>query len=46
MRRFDYVTTRSYAELFEWLRPGELLARAARRLGRRLAARRRRTRSA
>jgi glutamate synthase domain-containing protein 2 len=26
MRRVDHVTTKSYAELYEWLEPGELLA--------------------
>ena len=25
MRRIDHVTTKSYAELFEWLEPGQLL---------------------
>ena len=26
MRRVDYTTTRSYAELYDWLKPGELIA--------------------
>ena len=35
MRRVDHVTTRSYAELYEWLEPGELLdGDAAARAGR------------
>ncbi len=28
MRRVDHVTSRSYAELYEWLSPGELVAQA------------------
>lgn len=28
MRRIDHTTTRSYAELYRWLEPGELLAEA------------------
>jgi hypothetical protein len=26
MRRLDHITTKSYAELYEWLEPGQLLA--------------------
>ncbi len=29
VRRVDHVTSRSYAELYEWLEPGQLLRRAA-----------------
>jgi glutamate synthase domain-containing protein 2 len=28
MRRIDHITSRSYAELYEWIAPGELLAEA------------------
>ena len=39
VRRVDYVTSRSYAELYEWLKPGELLGRPAGEVGRRLGPR-------
>ena len=40
MRRVDHVTTRSYAELFEWLAPGELLDEPPEAWAARLGARR------